>query len=154
MPVEDGQFGRGRPVPPPTKRQTKKERYAGYIAQAEDLLSDYLPEAARAAIAIAMGEAKEYLINHKTGAVHEVPCNPATRLKAVQFITERIAGKPEATKTHELGQRAEGMFRVLMGPAAQEHWDTSLAAPADLVPLPIEGAFVALPAASQAGEPG
>lgn len=119
MPSSDTQFKPGN-VPPRTR--PKKEKYAGYIARAEDLLADYLPDAARAAIDIAAGRAVQHLINHKTGEVHEVPVDPATRLKAVQFITERVAGKPESTKTHELGERAEGMFKVLIGGAADEHW--------------------------------
>lgn len=109
-----------RPTPPPPRK--KSERYREQITLAEDLLSAYLPDAANAAIEIASGRAVEHLINHKTGEVHEVPVNPATRLKAVQFITERVAGKPESTKTHELGDNAAGVFQVLLGGAAQAHW--------------------------------
>lgn len=142
MPSADTQFTAANQPEGTAKRRPKKEKYAGYIAQAEDLLAAYFPDAAQAAIEIASGRAIQHLINHKTGMVHEVPVDPATRLKAVQFITERIAGKPDSTKTHELGEGAAGVFRVLLGGAAQDHWDTSLAAP-------VEASFAALPAPTE-----
>lgn len=121
MPSSETQFKPGQPSPARGVRR-RQERYADQIVRAEDLMAEAFPDAARAAIAIAKGEAVEYLINHKTGEVHEVRVNPATQLKAIQFVTERVAGKPEQTKTHELGDGAAGVFSVLLGKAAQEHW--------------------------------
>jgi hypothetical protein len=95
------------------------------IRKAKRKWSMFLPEAADLAIAIAKGEAYEHLVNHKTGEIAEVPVNPKTRLEAIKFITERIDGRPEQTRTHELGPGAQGAFSVLLGAAAHEHWEAS-----------------------------
>lgn len=103
-------------------RKARKYRYVDDVQHAEDLLSKSLSDAANAAIAIVRGEARQYLINHKTGEVNEVPVDPATRLKAAEFIFKRIAGEPERQTTMELGEGAAGVFKVLVGAAAEEHW--------------------------------
>lgn len=103
-------------------RVSVRERHADKITLAQDIAAGSLVEVMRAAVDIALGNAVEHMINHKTGVVHEVPVQPATRLKAQQMVVDRIMGKAEQTKTHEIGENAAGMFSVLLGAAAQDHW--------------------------------
>lgn len=104
------------------RRRMRKFRYLDDVEHAEDLMAKSLGDAAKAAVAIVKGEAKAYLINHKTGTVEEVPVDPATRLKAAEFIFKRIAGEPERQTTVELGEEAKGVFNVMVGAAASEFW--------------------------------
>jgi len=92
------------------------------VRQAEKKIVDRLPAIVEQMIATALGETKEHLVNHKTGLVEVVPVNPATQLKAQQYLLDRIAGKPEVTKKHELGPVASAGFQVLLGGMAQAHW--------------------------------
>lgn len=104
------------------RRRMRKFRYLDDVEHAEDLMAKSLGDAAKAAVAIVKGEARAYLINHKTGTVEEVPVDPATRLKAAEFIFKRIAGEPERQTTVELGEEAKGVFNVMVGAAASEFW--------------------------------
>lgn len=109
----------------PTRRPGRapaRERHAGLITTAEDLAAASIVDVMAAAVQIALGNAVEHLINHKTGQVNEVPVQPATRLKAQAMVMDRVMGKAEQTRTHEIGQNAAGVFRVLLGGAAAEHW--------------------------------
>lgn len=115
-------------------KRARKYRYVEDVAHAEDLLSDSLIDAAVTARAIVRGEAKAYLINHKTGEVNEVPVDPATRLKAAEFIFKRIAGEPERNTTLDLGEGVQGMFNVLTGAAARQHWEDRQVIEAEVTP--------------------
>jgi hypothetical protein len=115
-----------------------KERHRGVITKAQDILAGSLEEVAAAMVDIALGNAVEHLINHKTGEVHEVKVQPATMLKAQVAIADRVMGKPEQTKTHEIGEGAAGLFKVMLGASAEAHWER-VNAPAE--PPALEAAF-------------
>lgn len=103
-------------------RLKKSVLYAGQIRDLEDGIADKLPAIAHEMLRIAFGDMTEHLINHKTGEVVEVPVNPATRLKAQVYLIDRIAGKAEQNKIHELGENANGALKVMLGAAAVSYW--------------------------------
>lgn len=115
-------FKPGHVAPSHAHRKSKEELYRKPVRQAEKKIVDRLPAIVDQMILTALGETKEHLINHKTGEVAEVPVNPATQLKAQQYLLDRIAGKPETTKKHELGPVAAAGFSVLLGMTAEAHW--------------------------------
>ena len=108
-------------------RKKKSVLYEGQIRELEDRMADSLPAIAEEKLKIALGLAEEAIINHKTGEITMVPVNPATQLKAIESIENRIAGKPVDVKQLEVGEGAQGVFQVLLGAAAEEHWKKKLA---------------------------
>lgn len=112
----------GHVAPSHTGRKSKAELYKRPVRQAEKKIVNVLPSIVDNLIAIALGEATEHIVNHKTGTVEEVPVNPKTQASTAQYLLDRIAGKPETKKVHELGDDARQGLQILLGGEAAAHW--------------------------------
>lgn len=119
-------------------RKKKAVLYAGQIRDLEDGLADALPAIGPAIIAILTGTFEQDAVNHKTGEVVKVGPTADQVIKAAEFAANRIAGKPVDVKQLEIQGGPTGVFNILLGAAADDHWAQRLAAKQD--PLAIEAA--------------
>lgn len=100
---------------------TNAELYGSEKRLVEELIIRGLPAMIWEQIKIATGQGTQFLINHKSGEVEEVPANPKDVILAYQGLSDRVFGKPEThkhvTETSESTQR----LTILIGPAADDY---------------------------------
>lgn len=125
-------------------RSRKSELYAGQIRAGEDFLATVSEAVLANLAAIALGTKQQTVVNLKTGELVQIPVDAKTQVEAGRYVIDRIFGRPERIEKHELGDDARGAFQVLLGAAAQAHWQR-LQAPAAPAPLAIEAPVTEVP---------
>lgn len=127
---------------PPKKTgvRRKAEVYAPNIKAVEDVVADNLPLYFEALHRMAIGDFKYEQVNLKTGAVDQLKIMPRDQQAAAIYLINRIVGLPERTDRFDVvSPEVEGAFKVLLGPAAELHWnDTPADAPTEEVGLLLE----------------
>lgn len=94
------------------------ERYAGQITDLEAKIADRLPDILDTMFTLAMGEATEEVLDIKTGEMKVRRLAPDRQ--ALEYLVNRIAGKPQERRHLEVEASGNGTFAIYVGPAAVE----------------------------------
>jgi len=110
---------------------SKAELYGRESRLIEEMILRGLPAMVWEQIQIATGQKTQFIVNHGTGEVVEVPVDPKTQVAAFKELRDTALGKPETMKFEKVETEGKQVLQIVIGPAAEQ-------------PAPIE-AEVALP---------